>query len=166
MAENRTAQLLGELKASQNEWEQLLVQVDKARWNEAGVTGEWALKDVLAHLTAWAGRAVAWTDAIRAGTTPQPAPWPKDLSEDEENDWIFRAHQGQDAAELDADWRATNQALTSNLGALPESDIFEKKYQWLGGKTLAEALPGNTWEHAREHAAIVRAWLSRQAVAG
>jgi hypothetical protein len=49
------------------------------------VTGDWSIKDIVAHLTAWEERLVAWLEAIAHGTSPELPPWPGNFDEDATN---------------------------------------------------------------------------------
>ncbi len=162
MAELTKSQVLKELEDSRAEWEALLAQVGEDRINIPGVTGEWAVKDVLGHLTAWAARPVAWIEAIRHQTEPAPAPWSRDWTEEQTNDFIYQQAKARSAAELVADWRSTYERVIAGVRALPEAVVVTEKIEFLGGNTLAKALAGNSWEHAREHAGCVRTWLDKQ----
>jgi len=65
-------QLLETMKTTRADWETLLTKVGEARMTVAGVTGNWSVKDVVAHLTAWEKQTVARLTAIRQGGTPEP----------------------------------------------------------------------------------------------
>jgi hypothetical protein len=43
---------------------------------------------------------------------------------------------------------------------MSDQELFERKVEWLGNASFAEALPGNTYEHFRHHEQDIRAWLA------
>src|SRR5690348_3318449 len=47
------ASLLRELRAARAEWDALIAEVGVVRMSETGATGDWSVKDVMAHLTSY-----------------------------------------------------------------------------------------------------------------
>ena len=45
------SELLNELQKEYGQWQALLDQIGPARMNQPGVTGDWSIKDIVAHLT-------------------------------------------------------------------------------------------------------------------
>lgn len=160
----RKQELLQALKTNQAEWEELLAKVGMQRMTEAGVTGDWSVKDIIAHLNAWEERAALWTEAVRKGAPPPRPPWAPNLSEDETNAAIYEMNRGRPLDEVLSQARETRRRLTEGLGALTEEEISERAYDWLGNNTLAGSLAGNSFDHYRDHAELIRAWLDKQPV--
>ena len=76
MSDNVTReQLLAALRAERARWEALLAEVGVERLTEPGVAGDWSVKDVLGHLTAYLR---AWGARVRAASTGVP-PTMRDL---------------------------------------------------------------------------------------
>lgn len=163
MGEISKSQVIEKLQSARAEWEALLTTVGAERLETPGVTGDWTVKDVLAHMNAWQSRPLAWIEAIRSGAKPAPPPWPRGGGDDETNAWIYEHNHARSASSLVAEWRETSAQLLAEIRALSEAQVTETKYEFLNDQTLAAALEGNTWEHAHEHAGYVREWLARQA---
>src|SRR5689334_10132335 len=74
-------QLLKWLTDEQQKWELILAAIGESRMETVGVnrTGNWTMRDLIAHLSAWQ----RWNIAkIRAAVNSQPDPapvWPNDL---------------------------------------------------------------------------------------
>ncbi len=68
-------QLVNTLHVERAAWEALLKQVGDDRMTIVGVVGDWSIKDIVAHITAWEQRPVEWLAAARRGDKPTPAPW-------------------------------------------------------------------------------------------
>lgn len=159
MHSSRRQELIGMLESAKAEVEALLAEAGEARLTTPGVTGPWSIKDLLAHMTAWEERVVAWAEGIRQGREPLPAPWPKGLDDDQVNAIIFESSRGRALPEVLESWRQTHRKVIDAVGAMNEDDLFHTKVEWLGGVPFAEALPGNSYEHQQEHAGQIRLWL-------
>src|SRR5215213_11058687 len=116
-------ELLRWFTEEQQKWELLLTAIGPKRMDQAGVNGEWSMRDVVAHLTGWQRRLVAQLKAAKDGQSKPPAPWPETLKTDDEvNAWIYEsnrtrsAHQVlDDAHQLHEDVRAVIQALPDEV---------------------------------------------------
>src|SRR5436853_2081121 len=66
--------LLNKIRTRQAEFEGLLAPLDEAQMTTTGVNGEWSIKDVLAHLTAWQKRTIERLQAAaeQRGLTTTP----------------------------------------------------------------------------------------------
>jgi len=161
--------LLATLRAERAGWEALLAEVGAARLTNPGVAGDWSVKDVLGHLAAYHR---FWGARLRAEATGVP-PTPRELfdteqvperfaSEEEQNAAIHARYAPLSADEVVAKWRESSDLLEQGVAALPEEAIATPgRFPWAGDGPLAEAMAGDTFRHAAEHAAGVRAWLDR-----
>src|SRR5260221_1202803 len=115
-------QLLSALQNEQAGWKRLLDDIGEARMIEPGVAGEWSIKDIVAHLTAWRRRTVGrFQAALRHEPTPPP-PWPPQLPTDDEiNAWMHASDRDRPLADVLAEPRAVFHYLVVSLSAFPES---------------------------------------------
>lgn len=156
-------ELIEALKKERTRWEALLAEVGEARMERGGVTGDWAVKDLIGHLTAWESRPVAWFRAVRAGIAPEPPRWDRQLDETQVNAWIFESNRRRPLSELLAESRATFEQLLNLVEATSEEELTSHdRFAWLNGSSLREVIAGNTYEHYQEHAQQIRAWLAQQ----
>ena len=153
-------QFLDALKTERSRWEDLLAQVGEDRMERGGVTGEWAVKDIIAHISAWEGRPIAWLNALRSESAPQPPLWPADQTEEQINAWIFNANRHRPLAEVLAESRRSFAQVLAGVESAPD-EALSKRYAWLNRRTMLDALPGNTYEHYREHGELIRSWLDQ-----
>ncbi len=151
-------QFLETLKMERARWEALLAEVGEARMERGGVTGEWSVKDIIAHIVAWESRPIAWLAAIKTGTTPEPPGWPTDRTEEQINAWIYNGNRGRSLADILADSRRSYDRVLEGLQSSPE-DVFAQSYPWLRKYSLWDGVAGNTYEHYREHGELIRSWL-------
>jgi len=98
-------------------------------------------------------------EAIRQGTAPAPAPWPKGLDDDQVNAIIFERERERSLPEVLEDWRQTHRQLMEAVQAMSDDELFFQKAAWLGDAPFAESIAGNSYEHQQEHAGQIRVWL-------
>ncbi len=160
------AQLLDELKEERTRWEALLQDIGEDHMTQPGVTGEWSIKDIIAHLTFWQRRnAERFRTALQNAPMP-PTPWPAHMGTDEEigardestawdevNAWICAANRDRSVSDVLHDSRDVFQQLVETLDAFPEADVLDPaRLPWL------EGFFGHFHE---EHEPDMRAWLGR-----
>lgn len=160
MAEaTRKQALLDELISTRAEWDELVSQLAKAGQTNVPLTGVWTLKDIVAHLTFWETRPVKWFEAAARGTTPEPSPAQRDWGEAQINEWIYEQNRGRSLEDVLAVSRETHDAVVNAVRAMAEEELFEREYSWLGDASLAESVPGNSYEHYRDHINMIRVTL-------
>ena len=157
---NKT-ELLAQLREGRATWEALLAQVAPERLTEAGVEGDWSLKDVIAHIAFYEQRMVKRLQAVARGTTPRPHPVIKNLDTDDANAWIYAQNENRPLAEVQAEEQATYQQLLAALEPISDADLFTAgRFPWLDGRTLWKTIPGNSYGHYEEHIPPLQAWLA------
>ena len=130
-----------------------------------GVAGHWSVKDMIAHLTAWEQRPVAWLIAIRRGELPEPAPWPPDLGEEKTNAWIYEVNKDKPLAQVIEESRRVHELLLKELESVTDDALNDaQRYRWLNGNSLDDSIPGDSSEHYQDHARMVREWLALEKV--
>jgi hypothetical protein len=160
---------LADLRAERARWEALLAEVGAERLTTPGVAGDWSVKDVLGHLAAYQRY---WGARLRGEATGVPPtardlfdrddPPPRAESEEEQNAAIHALYAPLPPAVVLAKWRAASDLLSDGVAGLSEEDVATPgRFAWAGDAPLAEAMAGDTYRHAAEHAAGVRAWLDR-----
>ncbi len=162
MPENSRQSLVQELESAQADFESLLEQAGPGRLDRPGVNGEWSVKDILSHMTAWEERILAWSAAIETNTQPEPPPWPKDSSEEQVNQWIYERNRYRPLQEVMETWRRVYQGVLKAISLRSDEELFDLKLSWLNGASLGESIPGNSYEHLRHHEADLRRWLQSQ----
>ena len=171
------AQLLADLKDEQAHWEALLQDIGKDHMTQPGVTGEWSIKDIVAHLTFWRRRTVGRFQAALRNEPPPPSLWPaqfgtedeidardEDTAWDEVNAWIYAANHDRPLADVLRDSRDVFQQLVETLGAFPDADLLTPdptRFPWLGPEDLP--LSGAVFfaHFHEEHEPDMRAWLEK-----
>lgn len=158
--------LQGTLWRMRADLERIVATAGPGRMDEPGAMGDWTLKDVIAHLTAWRWWSVARLEGATRGEEPTP-PWDPALSEERDDDTdrinqgFYEAARDQSVAEVLRDSRATLDRLEAAVLALPEADLLTPgRYPWLADYPLAAVITGSA-EHLREHDEELAAFLGR-----
>jgi hypothetical protein len=159
------SELLETLETKHAEWEALLREVGARRMLEP-VASDWSVKDIVAHITAWETRVGAWLRGAAHNTPIERAPWSPDLEEDEVNAWIYEHNRTRPLDEVLTAARANYAEVVALIRALPEELLVNpQRFALSNGSTLAEAIPGNTYEHYEHHSAEIQRWLGEHATA-
>jgi hypothetical protein len=158
------SELLQWLQQQHRQWETLLEQIGPERMDQPGVNGAWSMKDMVAHLTGWNRRLVAYMQAAQAGHREPPPPWPAELQTDDEiNDWIYRSNRGRSVAAVLRETQQVFQQLFALVEDLPDDVRIEPEWHlvWLNGERFPA---GEFFDHFRDdHEQDVRNWLAKQA---
>ena len=153
-------QLVQSIRTEQIAWRALLTEVGDQRITLPNAVGAWSIKDMVAHVTFWEQRAVEWLIAAQNNHAPARHPWTDGLSEDEENAWIFDANKDRPLQDILEESRQAQEQLVRQIEAVSEEDLSNpKRFEWLNGNSLADSIPGNSFEHYREHSTAIREWL-------
>ena len=157
------ARLLADLNDEQSQWEALLNDIGADHMTQPGVAGDWSIKDIVAHITAWRRRTVGrFQAALRHEPTP-PTPWPSQLETDDEiNAWFHAADRDRPLTDVLSESRAVFQQLHDTLAAFPEAELADPaSFPWLGSEDLP--LTGAVFfgHFHEEHEADMRAWLAK-----
>lgn len=157
------------LATIQTDYGVLLDQIQRyspAEQQTPGVNGEWSLKDVLTHLTAWEQLFLGWYQSGARGETPAtPAPghtwgW-KSLGE--LNQRIFEQHKDESSAEAAQAFATSHKQVVALIQSLSEEELFTPgHYDWLGKATLEASIQANTYNHYQWATKLIRQWEKAQ----
>ncbi len=155
-------ELLNWLQKEYLQWEALLDEIGQSRMDQPGVNGDWSMKDIVAHLTGWNCRLVAWMQAAQRGEPEPPPPWPVQLQDDDDiNAWIYTTNQGRSVGEVLEDLRLVFRHLNAVIEGLPEDARIEPEWHlvWVGNQRFPV---GEFFDHFHDdHEFDIRAWLAR-----
>ncbi|MGE5603298.1 MAG: ClbS/DfsB family four-helix bundle protein [Nitrososphaerales archaeon] len=148
------------------EWQDLLKRIGTTRMEEPGVSGDWSMKDIVSHLTAWNHwLALRMKAAVRGEPEPAP-PWPAHLKTDDEiSAWIHQSTRGRALSETLETAHLAFQEFLTVVESLPADATIgrvepDHYIVWLGDRRF---YVGEFFENFRDHhEANVRAWLARK----
>jgi hypothetical protein len=162
------ARLLTLIRQEQAALEAALTALDPARLTQPGVYDALSVKDVLAHLAAWQAMETGWLRAsLRGEPVVRYAPG-YELTADNVEDMtdrinarIFAENRDKPFAAALADLRNTYTGLLETVQALSDGDLRDPhRFDWWDGEPIWTSIAGNSYEHVRQHRALIESWLT------
>jgi uncharacterized damage-inducible protein DinB len=126
-----------------------------------GVIGLWAVKDVLAHLTAWESELVT---ALAQLDKPSRVPEIVRIEDiDEWNDEQYRASARRSLQAVMDDFNGVHKHLLKAVESLDDKTLDDaRKFPWMEGEPLWYLIAENGYWHEQEHAENIRQWREEQ----
>ncbi|MBI4772319.1 MAG: ClbS/DfsB family four-helix bundle protein [Chloroflexi bacterium] len=149
-------EILAALQDSRAQMEATLAGLTAAQMIDPGVVGDWSVKDLLSHLTAWEAELVTALAKAKRGQTPKLSGW-TDSEVDALNAKWYKENKNRPLERVLAHFRGVRQQTLRQVEALGEEELAEPK-PWLKNRRLFEYIKGDTFEHEAEHAAHIREW--------
>lgn len=159
------SELVEWLQEENQQWETLLEEIGSARMDQAGVNGDWSMKDVVAHLTGWNRWLVDRLHAALRGESEPAPPWPSHLQTDDKvNAWIYESYRSRSARAVREESQQVFQQLLSTIQSLPDEVRLERidpafYLVWVGDQRFVASEFFNHYHD--DHEADVRAWLAK-----
>jgi hypothetical protein len=148
------------IKKIETEWDNLQAALDgltEEQMHQPGVVGEWSIKDILAHITAWQTRLITTLFKVEKGFTPDTTEGGTPV--DQLNEKFYREMKDRSFDQVWDDLDASYHQILSRLEGWKEKDLFDpKRFKWMKGAPFVEYIAGDSYEHYAEHAAQIREW--------
>jgi hypothetical protein len=143
------AQLLEFTRQNYEKLQTELAKLSDAEQVSPDIVGAWAVKDVLAHLTAWQQMALGWYRTGKRGETPvTPAEgytW-RDIPA--LNQAIYEAHRDEPLAQVTATFAASHIETLAAIEGMTDEELFTPKvYKWTKSTTLGSYMASATSSH-------------------
>lgn len=151
------------LEALEDNRENLLDTIDRLsdeQLIEAGVVGEWSVKDILYHLSLWE------SDLVKRLWQMSRHEQPTTLVQNEAemhalNETWYQQGKDRPLEQILDDFAAVRKQTVKRVYNLPEGE-FERSPAWLKDGTLGEWIGEDSFTHEAEHTEAIRAWRTRQ----
>src|SRR3954447_6069590 len=128
-------QLLEQVQHEREQWEGLLDEIGLERMELPGVTGDWTMKDTIAHMVTWWRREVALLASAQRGERAPDHPPQSQVPII--NEWIHRTNRDRPLAHILRDAQDVWQQLAERLHALPEDTLLDSgRFDWMQGRAL------------------------------
>ena len=145
--------LLNRLETAWSELKASYADLSESQLTKPGVTGDWSVKDILAHVTTWEAEALKYLPDILAGKKP-PRYSVLYGGIDAFNARMAEEKRGLSLSEVLAQLEATHRELLDQVHSAPEGQ-FARETRWRRRLRL------DTYSHYPEHTRAIRAWRER-----
>ena len=153
--------MIHEIQTERKRLEQTLEDITKQQMNTPGVIEDWTVKDLLAHITVWEQRMVAWLRQTVHGEVPEMLP--SGLTWDDLDQWneeTYQEHRHLDLGQVLADFESSYSEALIAVEEVSEEDLVEPdRFTWREGRPLWKMVAANTSWHYKEHEEGISAWL-------
>jgi hypothetical protein len=155
------------MRTERKQWEALLSEVGIARMEIPGAAGEWSVKDIIAHITAYEQGLVEWLRAASCGETVEfPILDHPDL--DYRNQLIYSVNRSRTLEEVLQESEEVFHELSQLVASLLEEELLDPDKtawfvigRWKEARPLWKCIADDSYEHYKQHVEGVREWLNR-----
>jgi hypothetical protein len=174
MTERYTAtDVLAKIDQERTDWETLLAEIGEERMETPGASGDWTVKDVIAHISGWDRPYMDQFTAVLAGTAVPEARWPGSYNESDDedtkvqaiNDAMYRQNRDRPLEEVITESRGQWDELRNVVTGVSEDQLNDAgTFPCLKGTCLAESIMTGDWfsHYHDEHEQLLRDWLEGQ----
>jgi len=149
-------QILAALKNSRAQMETALDGLSETQLVEPGVMGEWSVKDILSHLTAWEAEVVTRLAKLKLGKKIQSIV-PADSDIDSLNAKWYKENKSRDLDRVLADFRGVREQMIRQVESLTDKQLAQP-LPWAETNTIENMIAWNSYEHEPEHAEQIQKW--------
>jgi hypothetical protein len=146
-------ELLAEIDQEWASIERICAGLSEAEMITPGIQGDWSVKDILVHLSAWEKYLLDRLGYVMTGQLPQ---YPVMTSWDDVhrfNAQVYEENKGRPLTSVVIEFRSLYRGIMTVLEALDEEKLT-KPYTYDfpdDALTLMQLIRANTYEHYREH---------------
>jgi hypothetical protein len=155
----KRSELIERIRSTRHEFETLLAQLTPEQMTQAGVAGEWSIKDMLAHIAWYEGQeAEFYAESDLEGSPLWKVP------QDPRNQILFEQSRDRPLEEVLGEFRAAHNRFLEVIEGLSDQDLRTPERfpgtsaEWPPWRKIAV----HSCDHDREHIDVIRAWLSEQ----
>lgn len=144
-------QILEAAQTERTKLEELLATLTVEQLTLPNIIGEWAIKDMLSHLTEWEQMVIKWYEMGVKGLVPAVP--------SEDYNWgqlpqlnyaIFLKFRDKSVAEIQESFKASYEQIIKMIQSIPENVLFTRgHYPWTNNNALAAYFISCTSSHYR-----------------
>lgn len=150
-------ELIQQIESSWADLQAALDGLTEEQMHQPGVVGEWSVKDILAHITAWQTRLITALFKAEKGFAPDTTE--SGATVDQLNEKFYREMQDRSFDLVWDDLDASYHQVLTRLSGWSDKDLFDpRRFKWMKGEPFATYIAGDSYEHYAEHAEQIRAW--------
>src|SRR5260370_30538123 len=146
------ASILDELRSKYVALEAILAPLDEAQLTTPGVIGDWSIKDILAHITAWHHRLLARLHAARYNEEPTISGPNSEEEMDRLNEQFYKENKSRPLADVLGDFRSSYLQIVEAVPAMPEEDLIApRRLALLDGGSVPQPCACETYHPDAAH---------------
>jgi uncharacterized protein (TIGR03083 family) len=148
------------------EWARLQAALDglsEEQMHRPGVVGDWSVKDILAHITAWQSRLITAMFKAERGFAPEATD--DDATVDQLNEKWYREMKDRPFEQVWDDLDSSYHQILKRLDSWTDDKLFSaRQFAWMQGAPFERYIAGDSYEHYAEHAVQIEAWRKQMVV--
>lgn len=154
--------ILEEIHTKYAALEEILTPLADTQMTVAGVNGDWSIKDVLAHITAWHHRLLIWLRAASQNEDPAISGPDSDDEMDRLNEQFYKENKSRPLDDVLTDFRTSYLQILDMVQVLDNEDLTNPhRFAWTKGNPLWYLVAGDTYDHYQEHQQQIGEWLAK-----
>lgn len=158
-------EIITRLNAVQQELMDAIAGLSGETMLEPGVNGEWSVKDILAHLSAWEAELVRLLWQARQGKRPTTIHFSKDRDIDKTNLTWYNERKERPLEFVLEDLQAVRKQTIRRLAEFTDKELTDPlAFKWLRGYPLWEWIASDTFGHVPEHISQIKAWRQKRGI--
>jgi uncharacterized protein (TIGR03083 family) len=134
----------------------------ETQWDVPGACGDWSVKDIIAHLTAYE---VLLRDALKTFAGSEPTAYLLAFAKDNQDHFNAAAvarHRYATAQQIEDDYNEAQMQTTSLLAQIPAGKAAQKgTVPWFGPDLSLAELVNDLYTHTREHCEQIKRFRER-----
>jgi uncharacterized protein (TIGR03083 family) len=157
----KQAELLTAMREERAKLDAALDGLTPEQLTAPGVVGDWSVKDVLAHITAWQVDLLTNLFKAQRGQKPGKMKW-TDAELDAQNQKIYKEYRDRPLENVLADYRGVHKQALKVVEGLSDAQL-EGPDPWGRGKTLGYIIWDYVPDHDTDHLPELLAWRKQHA---
>ena len=155
------------LDALEDEREQFLEAIEglsDETLQEPGVLGEWSIKDLMSHISAWEAELVKLLWQVQQGQKPSSIHFSMPNKDEINRQW-YQDTRSRPLDRVYADFQAVRKQTTRRIEAISDKVLNDaQRYPWLNSHPLWSWVANDSFRHEDEHIAHIREWRARRGI--
>jgi len=155
-------ELLNALETGHNNMLELVAQCQPEQIAQPGVTGEWSIKDILAHISAWEAELVKLLWQVRQSQEPSSIHFSGGNVDEINQRWQASLYSRPLGLVL-SDFNAVRKQTVRRVKDFSDEELTTPGYfPGLKAVPLWEWIANDSFDHESEHAESIQEWLNNQ----
>ncbi|HEX7589156.1 MAG TPA: ClbS/DfsB family four-helix bundle protein [Anaerolineae bacterium] len=160
--------LLECMRATRQEWDQILGEIDASRMTQSVLHGGWSVKDTIGHVAYYERWVQGWLEAAVRGQVTLASDRDS-LDVDARNAIVWGENRERSLQEILRESKFVFDRLLQLVQVLPEADliapyVFDRYVIPFWGRSMPlwECIADDSYDHYREHIANLCRWLESE----